>query len=637
MSAREPANHGISLLVWDAEGLPPESGAIPVLWRQFNRGDADLTHSIPKRVEETADALRATYLGWIHDLGESRIGGIRVVDHLPLRPSLSYWWMTIPVQLSYGESPRIYQAIRLLALAELAGQLAVRVIHLVSPDATLARAIRLWCRNAGLKFSWQRPGQASAKPKATIAKRLYRQLPHPCKALVYLAYYLKQHWPRRNKKVPMRADLTVVDYLVNESAARKQDGHFGSMFWTSLVDVLRLENVPVNWIHNYIPNAALPSPRHVRDLMARFNAEGGVHSHETLDHALNPRVVASSLADYVRIAFAGIRLRRIRYHFRPAGSDVDLFPLFEQDWRASMFGALAITNSLWLNLLERTLNSMPPQRDGLYLMESQPWEMALVHAWKAAGHGRLIAVPHSTVLYWDLRYWFDPRAYTSIDCAGLPLPDVVAVNGPVMREAFRAGGFPEDRIVMVEALRYGYLQDVPSNERGAHLPQPAPLRILILTDYFEDRTRRQMQWLCAAAAALPDGTRYTVKPHSGCPVIPTEHAGVNLEITHKPLAELLGDYDVAYTSNITSAAVDAYCAGIPVISVVEGDFFNMSPLLGRQGVTYVTSADELAQALLEQTSMRTVPSRVPYFCLDKNLPRWRELLGLECVGGQGLE
>ena len=84
---------------------------------------------------------------------------------------------------------------------------------------------------------------------------------------------------------------------------------------------------------------------------------------------------------------------------------------------------------------------------------------------------------------------------------------------------------------------------------------------------------------------------------------------------------------MVYTSNITAAAVDAYSAGVPVVSVLDGEAFNMSPLRGLAGVTYVIGPGELAHALCHARGNKRVMTEA-YLCLDKQLPRWRRLLGL---------
>ena len=139
-----------------------------------------------------------------------------------------------------------------------------------------------------------------------------------------------------------------------------------------------------------------------------------------------------------------------------------------------------------------------------------------------------------------------------------------------------------------------------------------------------------MQWLCEAATLIPRDTCYTVKPHPGCAIKSEDYPSLEINVTDDPLSELLINCDVVFTSNITSAAVDAYCADVPVVSVLDGNAFNMSPLRGLKGVVYVTGPEELAKALGNARAREKVHAE-PYFCLDKDLPLWRMLLGHDLV------
>ncbi|KOR30108.1 hypothetical protein TI05_14430 [Achromatium sp. WMS3] len=136
-----------------------------------------------------------------------------------------------------------------------------------------------------------------------------------------------------------------------------------------------------------------------------------------------------------------------------------------------------------------------------------------------------------------------------------------------------------------------------------------------------------MELLQTAASSLPTETRYIVRPHPTCKINPTNYPALPCEISSSPLEELLENSDVAFTSNITSAAIDSYCFGIPVISVLDGNAFNMSPLRSIKNIVYFTSTDELTTAL---SNIRQHQRKLgkPYFCLDKKLPIWRNLLDL---------
>jgi len=95
----------------------------------------------------------------------------------------------------------------------------------------------------------------------------------------------------------------------------------------------------------------------------------------------------------------------------------------------------------------------------------------------------------------------------------------------------------------------------------------------------------------------------------------------------EPLSTLLAKCDIAYSSSLTAAAVDAYCAGVPIISVLDPSKLNMSPLIGYEDVTFVSSPEELAAVLNKIDDIKEIQEQgKDYFYLEAKLPRWRELL-----------
>jgi len=622
-----------SFLIWDDEGVPPNGKWIPVLWRSYGEG-GDLTHSIPRLVEEQADTLRSRILAYIYEIGDAQIKGKRLVDHLELRRGFSYWWMTLIVEKSNTyKSPQIINVLKMLVLEDLVRNHSVSAIILVSGNKTLEQAFRLWCKNAGLVFEW-RPSRGRTESASRI-KRVYRSLPQPMQSVISLVHYIWQRWPLKQQNVHQNAadnaDMTFVDYLIHLDQNALATGRFVSNFWTDLIGALDRSGAKVHWLHHYIQHEAVSSIKQVRDLNARFNQSGtGRQFHTCLDGALSISVVLAALIDYSRLVWMNLSLNKINRQFRSAESRLDFWPLFRQDWRNSMLGPNAILNCLVLNLLERTFSRLPHQKLGVYLQENQGWEMALNYVWRATGHGRLIGVPHATVRYWDLRYFMDPRNYQRTGNNDVPLPDKVALNGLEALKAYRKGGYPENQMVEVEALRYLHLAN-QSQARGDTEGKSGILRILVFGDYLTAVTNQQMQWMEAAMQDLPSNTRCVVKPHPFCAIKSSDYPSLQMQITNVPLAELIADCDVVFTSNITSAAVEAYCTGLPVVSVLDGSAFNMSPLRGLEGVMYVTNPAELVAALRSARDCARVAPE-PYFCLDKGLPRWRKLLGLNPAG-----
>jgi surface carbohydrate biosynthesis protein (TIGR04326 family) len=632
---QSPAEKRRSLLIWDVEGESPQFDGTIVLWRQYAGVDDPFVISMPQQVERQAEELRARYLAWVHDLGEAQIRGKRVIDHLELRPGLSYWWMSSPAQkFSFSETSGINDAIKTLALEALVAMRQANSIVLTSGNCRLAACLQGFCGTAGLSFEWRRV-PVSGTPETGL-RSLYRLLPLTWQALIYLGRYAFSAVPfilRPRSATPTRGGESLfVDVLVHLDKRASESGVFVSNYWTVLVDKLTDWRTKTNWQHMFFRHSAISTLGKAGRLLECFNGSAkGWQFHQMVEQSLNVRVLRTALRDYVRVRQTFASLPEIA-DVRPAGSRLDLWLLHADEWAASFCGATAMSNCLWVALFESAVGQLPRQKIGVYIQENQPWEMAFSHAWRTAGHGILIGTPHTAIRFWDLRYHFDARCYDRCGNNGLPLPDILAVNGPAGRKSILAGGYPAGSVTEVEALRFLHLL-----KRSPGRPADTSLRrglcILVCGDFLVAANRQIVAWLEIAAAALPPDTEIVFKSHPAYLFDPAEHSALKLNLSDAPLTELLGGCDVVFASNTTSAAVDAYCADIPVVQMLGGTTFNMSPLRGLPGVTYVTHPGELAGAL-KAVLQRGAYSAEPYFCLDQELPRWKKLLGIEAALNQ---
>ncbi|WP_036096936.1 hypothetical protein [Leptospira weilii] len=149
--------------------------------------------------------------------------------------------------------------------------------------------------------------------------------------------------------------------------------------------------------------------------------------------------------------------------------------------------------------------------------------------------------------------------------------------------------------------------------------------MLILGDYLPLATFRRMQVFSEAYSKMNSNCTFTVKPHPVCPVSKRDYEDVEFNIIDSPLVSVLDQYDFVYTSNITFAAVDAYSAGLPVISFLDGETLNMSPLRGRRNVFFVSNASELIE-VFESVKKLSADDLDSFFNLEEDIPRWNALI-----------
>jgi surface carbohydrate biosynthesis protein (TIGR04326 family) len=130
-----------------------------------------------------------------------------------------------------------------------------------------------------------------------------------------------------------------------------------------------------------------------------------------------------------------------------------------------------------------------------------------------------------------------------------------------------------------------------------------------------------------AMKLFPSGYKFTFKPHPCYAVKLADYAGIQADETTEALDRILGEYDIVLAANSTSASVDAYVAGLPVIIGLDEDELNLSPLRGRPDVRFVSTPEELADALRSaEQGIAANPNHDEFFFMDPELPRWKRLL-----------
>ncbi len=92
------------------------------------------------------------------------------------------------------------------------------------------------------------------------------------------------------------------------------------------------------------------------------------------------------------------------------------------------------------------------------------------------------------------------------------------------------------------------------------------------------------------------------------------------------LQNVFPNVDAVYTSLTTSAAVDAYCFGLKVITALDPKSLNLSPLRQKNDVDFVRSTNELENVLMKLIS-NNYNKRVTkkFFDINNDLKEWKRL------------
>ena len=616
-------------MLWALPEPPPASEGAVALWQQFlPEGAPEGLYSLPQEVHHDRDRLRTAYLAWLHEVGHRPRRGRALRDRMQIRPGLSYWWMAIPADFSLEPDSPAYRAVRLMAFAALADRLGARQVTVATRDRWLARAVTAWAEATGRTVTSARDADSDHashnRRTGGLRQALYRAVP-PVAAARVLASMLRapKHGGRRAGRSEI-GGITFIDYLAHLGPSARLDGQFQSNYWGPLVPLLEEFDDPISWLHISGEFATPAVVRADEELVAAFNDSRSRQVHDLLHSHLTWGVVARSCLDYARIVGLGLRAGDRPRLFDDESTRLSLWPAFREAYRDQFYGRTAMLNALWINLLAAAVRALPHQRLGVYLFENQPWEMALQHAWRQAGHGELIGVAHTTALFWSTRLFKDPRdMWTADGEAPMPWPDRVAVNGPLMRSTCERAGYPPSRMVDAEALRQLGGHEDPVAVHGA-VPT-----VLILGEYSPDATSYLLSAAGQALESVDTPIRAALRPHpaAALPDLPAD-ARITMD-GHATIGLAVSSADVVVCGALSTAAVDAAIRGTRVLVLCDPVLFTSSPAEGMRGCLLVHSMRELSQHLLDAvatTGSSGTPVADP-FTLDPSLARWRALLG----------
>jgi surface carbohydrate biosynthesis protein (TIGR04326 family) len=343
-----------------------------------------------------------------------------------------------------------------------------------------------------------------------------------------------------------------------------------------------------------------------------------MEKHFMLESYVSIKIIFQIIKDYLKIQKIGIFASKLK-EIKPRGSSLELWEMHSEDFYKSIRGKDAVKNCIFIALFENFMKNIPKQRLGIYMSENQPWELALIHAWRSAGHGILVGAPHNTLRYWDLRHHFDVRTYDDANLNKYPMPNLLAINGPVAMKNIISSGYPKNQLVRVEALRYNYLLRDNIQYRDINT-----FNILICADYQEKNTIQILDWMLSIKESLPKNTKITFRSHPIYKVDVTKFGKLNLITSKDELLDDLSSADVVIAGLISSAAADAYARGLPVIQIFDGSVLNMSPLRSIKGVHLVSSRLEMLNVLSISNISPTMSEE--YFYLSHNLVYWSKIL-----------
>lgn len=562
--------------------------------------------SLPAYVELHADRLRLHFAEFVDQVSETPLNGGTVSELLLIRQDFSYWWMTLFASTRWDPTSNINHAVKLIAFAEICEAISATHVSVQLPNERVARAIQAFCTTKGIAI-------AGTLVHHKQPKRRLLQF----RALATIGKFALTHRKVNELDSKSQSSTVIVDHFVRFNESSIDKGQYDSQYWNALGRDLPSDKYGIRWSHHFVPG--FRSINATEQLLAKLNAKSS-DQHAQFETRLRATCVLPLLRELKQLRRLARHSRNSSSLFVDQRSGVDFTAFFEEQWIESLLGSTAARHLIILHQQEILLKSLPKQRNGLFLCENQPWEAAFTYAWHKHGHGKLTAVVHAPIRFWDLRYFTLARALreNQRNATSKPTPSFVAVNSPISRSFMEEALAPAHRIVDVESLMFNYL----ASGSSSHTEQQDVL--LIVGDFFPRLNERLISLIQNAQGVQQTSLKIIFKPHPMNVELPDLSGLPHVHVSTSDLGELLPRTNTAICSNSSTAALECYLSGVKTISYVDPETLNSSPLRGVSGAVFVTSSEQLDAAL---NDTHAGPHHVqPFLIIDPATPRWKELL-----------
>lgn len=613
------------LIIWDSKNKVSDSSYNDYyFWDGYE--ESSRRFSLLKYIDEHDHLIKEYYLSLIHEIGEYKVGGISVIDLLQIERDFSYWWMTSLVEKSPWKQKSILTVLKLFAIEQILNSGQYSSLRLVGSDNSVAKVIKNLCEKKSISFHFEQTNSVNVSCGCRIKSSCIGFITESFLVVVkYIITLIKQRNPKGLVWHNSEKSVFFCSYLFNLDNKLLEKGIFYTRFWESLHKLIPQMGLKANWLQIYYKHDKIPNTKIAQETLNTFNKRSEKEgTHALLHNYLKWKDIFITLSKYFQLVFIYIYIRNIKKAFCICESDLDLWPVMKIDWRSSIIGKSAIHGLINLQLFKNVLADIPIQNQGYYLLENQSWERAFNFAWKKNGHGRLIGVAHSTVRYWDLRYFSDKRSIKAVSKLGnkMPLPDLIALNGPLAIESFTQFGYPFNKTISCEAVRYLNLAKIKTKV-NVNLYENK-LSVLILGEYIPTGTNKMLDIIVRANQRITKENTYSFKPHPNYFIDIQKYPSLNLSLVTDPLDQILAKYDLVISSNLTSASVDTYLAGIPLIILLDKFELNYSPLRKQTGVKFIYSEEDLIEELnYEYREVQNSNASKSLFFLDTDLPKWK--------------
>ena len=564
--------------------------------------------SIIEYVEKNSNSLRKDYFSLINNIGNYFFCGKPLSSFFNYNNN-SLWIMSTIFEKSSYKSIYIGEVIKILGIQRYLINNKPKQIYFEYLNTDIYKVIKLICDRKRIKIT------VKNLTNFKHTKTKYKFLPNIIKALLWvIKIFLTQSSLRSTSNRSLKSlegTLFFCSYFSHLNSEECFSGKFSSGIWGVLPNLLKHNNIQSNWLHHYSKSNSIYNFSDGVNIINRINKKS-IDKHSFIKSYFSTKLLLKVIINYLIIRFKTLRVRYTKTNFF-LFKKINLKSFYKEDFDKSFFGIGLIQNILWIELFDKVLKNIPIQKLGFYLQENQGWEFAFINAWKKNNHKKLVAIQHITVAFWDLRY---KNIFTNqnLNIFKNYKPDFFAVNGKRSKQEFLNFGYDKKNIIELESLRY--------LKPSMKIHSKSDYNILILGDIIRSNTLLMLNQIYPI---IKNNYNWTFKSHPANPIKLEEKYVGQIKQTELPIKDLLPFNNTIISSSMSSSGVESFIAGKKTIVFRTPGDLNMSPLKDESSVIFVSSSNQILNALQKRTPSIKIDD---YFNTSEDLFKWKELLNI---------
>lgn len=380
---------------------------------------------------------------------------------------------------------------------------------------------------------------------------------------------------------------------IDESLARK--AIFKNKLYIHLQEALENSKQNIIWIAMYVYSNNISFKKSL-EYAEQFIKNGYIIFF--LEEFISLGAQIKALFVILRSGFKFLVLEKNIYAAHDFG-DYNIYSLFKDDWYSSFVGETGYQGVIYYYMFRNLLKRLKVKKC-LYLCEMHAWEKALISARDALGiKTYLFGYQPGTISRMYLNYFNHPLELSGKGRYPISRPDKIICNGNIPYVYMKESGWAEEKLSIVEAIRYSYLK------KYLNLKSVGKKQNIILLA-FSISLEESSSILNIVYEAFKDSKDIEIwlRPHpflrleSVFELSGIHEANFNFKLKDGELDDILSKVRVVVVGE-SSVSIEAIAHGCDVIIVDVPEWINMSPLKGvcAEAVRSIDSPESLRETI----------------------------------------